>query len=97
MSDENTPRETLLGAELNKADEGGKTPEVDDKGKVPEVDDKGKVPEGDDKSKTDEGDDKSKTDEPIVYEFKPPEDMPLDEDMLGRLKETCAKLKVPKD
>ena len=97
MSDENTPRETLLGAELNKADEGGKTPEVDDKGKTPEVDDKGKVPEGDDKSKADEGDDKSKTDEPIVYEFKSPEDMPLDEDMLGRLKETCAKLKVPKD
>ena len=101
MSDENTPRETLLGAELNKADEGGKAPEGDDKGKAPEVDDKGKANEGGDKGKAnegdDKGDDKGKTDEPIVYEFKSPEDMPLDEDMLGRLKETCAKLKVPKD
>ena len=88
MSDETTPRETLLGAELNKTDEGGKAPEAGDKGKAPEADDKGKAPEGDDKGKDDES---------IVYEFKAPEDMPLDEDMLGRLKETCAKLKVPKD
>ena len=97
MSDENTPRETLLGAELNKADEGVKAPEVDDKGKAPEGGDKGKTPEVDDKGKAPEGDDKGNDDEPIVYEFKSPEDMPLDEDMLGRLKETCAKLKVPKD
>lgn len=101
MSDENTTRETLLGAELNKADEGGKAPEGDDKGKAPEVDDKGKANEGGDKGKAnegdDKGDDKGETDEPIVYEFKSPEDMPLDEDMLGRLKETCTKLKVPKE